>query len=434
MKRLPSIRQRLSIALVGITLAWGVAVSAVVWVVVHHAVDELLDSRLQESAEILFGLLSVNVAQLPLNSGGSLPAPPHEEHLVWQIVSDSNRVLLRSHRAPDQPLSLSGSKGFTSVDGGWRVYGLGFDGNGRVLYVAQRSTEREAARAKAATATAAAALVVGLIGALWLRSRVRRELEPISELSASVALFDPLAPDARLAASTRAELVPMQNAINDLGARLAKRLVRERAFSAHAAHALRTPLAGMVAQLAVAQRLVPPEAQPQLKRAREAADRMRRVVTALLTLFRASADPKVESVNLADLVTHLSLEKLSVKVEGNERIEADPDLLAAALMNLLDNSLRYGARKVTVSSRRAESGSSVVVSDDGAGVDENERERLQQALEKQNYEGQTGLGLMLADLVARAHGGRVLLLPTNTGFSVELGLGVTNIDASTKTR
>ena len=50
----------------------------------------------------------------------------------------------------------------------------------------------------------------------------------------------------------------MVNAISGLGDRLASHVAHDDAFAAHAAHALRTPLAGMDAQLAVAIRQCDP--------------------------------------------------------------------------------------------------------------------------------------------------------------------------------
>jgi hypothetical protein len=47
---------------------------------------------------------------------------------------------------------------------------------------------------------------------------------------------------------------------------------------------------------------------------------------------------------------------------------------------------------------------------------------MEKALATQSYEGQTGLGLMLADLVARSHGGRLKLIPSDTGFAATLVL------------
>lgn len=423
MNRLPSIRQRLSRTLVLISLVWGVAVSAVVWLAVRHEVDELLDNTLQESAEILYGLLLFNAAQLPMQGGGSLPAPAHDEHTVWQIVSAGNEVLLRSHQAPPLPLAARHTAGLFSIGDEWRGFGIPFDATGRILYVAQRGAERREARLEAAELTAGAALAVGLMCALWLRSRVRRELDPIIEMSASVAHFDPLHPEQVLATATRAELVPMHDAILGLGERLAQRIASERAFSDHAAHALRTPLAGMVAQLAVAQRKSPPEAQPYLKRTREAADRLGRVVNALLTLFRVGAEVRWQQVEIADLVAHLPFETLSITACDLTQTSCDPDLLAAALMNLLDNSQRHGAAMVTVSARAELQGTCIIVSDDGTGLSDADLMRLQSALDEQSYEEQMGLGLMLADLVARAHGGRLRLIRSAAGCTVEIGLG-----------
>jgi two-component system OmpR family sensor kinase len=423
MNALPSIRRRLAQSLIGISLAWGLAVSVVVWLSVRHEVDELLDSTLQESAEILFGLLGFHATQLPLQGGGALPAPVHDEQLVWQIVSAERRVLLRSHRAPDAPLLDVQTRGFASVADAWRVYAMPFDDTGRVLFVAQRAGARRAAQLDAAAFTAGAALAVGLLCAVWLRARVRRELATVAELSDAVSHYDPVNGSAQLAKARRAELVPMHHAITDLGARLAQRLANERAFTAHAAHALRTPLAGMVAQLAVAQRELPPEAQPRLQRTREAADRLRRVVNALLTLFRAGAEPKWQAVDMAVLVSHLPFDGLTVTVSGAELVEADPDLLAAALLNLLDNALRHGAGQVAVRAVADGVETCLTLHDDGSGLAEAHRLRLQAALDQQHYEDTTGLGLMLADRVARAHGGSLHLLPVSAGCCVQLRLG-----------
>jgi signal transduction histidine kinase len=422
--RLPSIHQRLSRTLVLISLIWGIAVSTVVWLTVRHEVDELLDNTLHESAEILYGLLSSNLARLPVESGGPMPPPVHDERTVWQIVGAANDVRLRSQHAPPQPLAVQRSVGLSSFGEEWRVFGIPFEAGGNMLYVAQPGRERREARIEAAGLTSCAALVVGLLCAVWLRSRVRRELEPVIDMSEAVTAFDPLDAGSRLAAATRAELVPMRDAIHGLGARLAHRMANERTFAAHAAHALRTPLAGMVAQLAVAQRKAPPEVQVHLKRTREAADRLRRVVTALLTLFRTGDDVDWQPVDLTDLLAQLPFETLSVTTDARERVAGDPDLIAAAMMNLLDNSARHGAAAATVSAHVTPEGARIVVRDDGVGLAEPLRLRLQAALDAQAYDGQTGLGLMLADLVARAHGGHLRLVQAPGGCVVEIVLGM----------
>ena len=113
------------------------------------------------------------------------------------------------------------------------------------------------------------------------------------------------------------------------------------------------------------------------------------------------------------------MEGLAVEVSGGPEIDADADLLAAALLNLLDNALRHGAKRVTLSMPRP---GVLRLLDDGPGVEPARRQSLQAAIDAEAYEGRTGLGLMLADLVARAHGGGLSLPDLGPGFAVELRL------------
>ncbi|MDP1535392.1 MAG: ATP-binding protein, partial [Rubrivivax sp.] len=172
--------------------------------------------------------------------------------------------------------------------------------------------------------------------------------------------------------------------------------------------------------LAVALRECPPALQPRLQRVRDAAGRLQRVVAALLSLFRAGIELQRARVDLGALLARLPVDGLALRVEGGAAIDADPDLLTAALLNLLDNSLRCGARHVVISQPQP---GTVRLADDGAGVSAERRAALQDALDRQAYDGATGLGLMLADLVARAHGG-ALQLPAldGSGFVADLHL------------
>lgn len=423
---LPSIRGRLSRALVATALAWGVVVTAAVWVVVRHEVDELLDDALHESAEILGALLGADADPGVTRRGvaGVMPAPPHDERLIWQLVDASGtQVLLRSHKAPEAPLRNGRQTGFGDADGGWRVIGLVLPGPPeRLLYVAQDGQERQEAQTEAARYTAGAALGIGLLAVAWLRRQVGRELTTLTTMSSAVAAYDPVADPVALPSADRQELEPVRAAIVALGSRLARRLQGERAFTAHAAHALRTPLAGVDAQLALALREAPEALRPRLERTREATRRLHRVVTALLALFRSGAEPVRQRLDLRSLVMHLPFPTLSIHVAEAVPLPADPDLLLAALLNLVDNAVRHGARQVTLSSR-AESpagGWIVRIEDDGAGMSAATRESLQQAIDAQRYEALPGLGLMLADQVARAHAGGVRLVPAESGCVVEL--------------
>jgi signal transduction histidine kinase len=412
---IPSIRGRLANALLTWSVLWSLGVALAVGIAAQHEVNELLDESLQSTARVL-------AAALRQSANGSLdeamPASDDGE-FAWQLVAADARVLRRSANAPASALRATATAGFSDTPE-WRIFGNALGAEGRMVYVAHTQRERVEARGEVLLSAVLGALSIGLLGHLWLRFRVRRELSSLERLSDRLAGHDPLDAAHTLGAPERAELAPMHRAIDDLGTRLARRIALERAFSSHAAHALRTPLAGMDAQLAVALRECPPEVQPRLARVREASGRLQRVVRSLLDLFRAGNEPQRQRVEVRALLAHLPVEGLALAVDAGAPLHADPDLLAAALSNLLDNAQRHGARGVQVSQPAAQT---LRLHDDGPGVPHDKLASLRAGLAAQDYESRTGLGLMLADLVARAHGGALVLPDVASGFAVELHLG-----------
>ena len=263
------------------------------------------------------------------------------------------------------------------------------------------------------TEVALAALFAGapmtVLAVLWLRSRIRRELRPLRDLSERLAHYDPMQPGATLGAADREELQPVHAAIDALAGRLTRRVAHERAFTSHAAHALRTPLAGIDAQLAVALREAEAAAPAALAAGahggRTAAARRRRAAGHVPQRRRSAAEPDRRRSRWPPGFRSRDDDG----ARGTTPLDADADLVTAAVLNLIDNAQRHGARSVTFSTPAA---NVLRVHDDGPGVDPLRCRELRAAIDAQDYAGRTGLGLMLADLVARAHGGGLSLPET----------------------
>jgi signal transduction histidine kinase len=401
-----------------VALLWALAVSVAVWLTVRHEVEELLDDTLRGAAGVMApGLAGATLPPLP-----AVGADPADSY-AWQVVARAHggaaTVLARSALAPTAPWLDTPAAGFTDTPQ-WRVFGRTLGGEGRMLYVAQLQAEQLEATLEAAFGAALATLAVSLLAHLWLRAQTQRELAPLNRLSQRLARHDLLAPAATLGPPERAELAPVHAALDALATQLARRLANERAFSAHAAHSLRTPLAGIDAQLAVALREAPPALQPRLQRVRSAAGRLQRVVAALLALFRSGVEVGRTPLDLPALLARLPVDGLAVTVDARHPVQGDADLLSAALLNLLDNALRHGATALRLTTPAADV---LRLDDDGPGVDAARRRALQTAIDGGDAEAHTGLGLMLASLVARAHGGALSLPATDHGFAVELRLG-----------
>jgi two-component system OmpR family sensor kinase len=166
---------------------------------------------------------------------------------------------------------------------------------------------------------------------------------------------------------------------------------------------------------------------------RRAAQRLQGVVAALLTLFRSGAEPRWQRMTLESVAHRLPIAGVAVCTTGQSEVVADPDLLAAALANLLDNAAKHGATEAVVDTRTEGDQIVLRISDNGRGLAPDVRTRLADELRKETYGPPLGLGLMLADLVARAHGGRATLpeprgaAAGESGCVVELALARTEV-------
>lgn len=430
--RLPSLRRELVRLTTWVALGWLVVLAFTVTWAVRHEVDDLLDEALREAAEVMYGVLTT----APQLADGStslpqvLPAPAHDEKFVWQIVDGKGQVVRRSHKAPPTSLSDVKQAGWFDHGGQWRVYGVPMPGTEpKMLYVAQIAVERNEARYEAIGTVLLAALTVSLLWALLLRQRVDRTLRPLVELTRQIETYDPLKPETAPDHGARAETAAISEAVRSLGRRLAHKVRVEQAFAACAAHSLRTPLAGMDAQLALAQR-EPAGSQPlRLERVRAALTRLTRVVQSLLALFRAGEDWRLErrSCRLSELLAEIPVEGLAVTVDQDIQFTADPNLTTIALVNLLDNAVRFGARHVRLHGASDSQSVCLRVQDDGAGITPERWQQVTGALDAPESGGGLGLGLRLAAMVAQAHGGRLVLpkpLPEQIGFLVEVWLAV----------
>ena len=429
---LPSLRAELLRLTTLVALSWLLVLALTVSWAVRHEVNDLLDEALREAAEVMYGVLATapQGAQAPMALPEVLPAPAHDEKFVWQIVDGQGQVLRRSHKAPHTSFSPKPRLGWFDEGRSWRVYGIQLgEGRPQTLYVAQIGSERREATHEALATVLLVAVTVSLIWALLLRQRVDRTLRPLLDLTREIEAFDPLNPATAPAHGQRAETAAISEAVRALGSRLARKVRLERAFSACAAHSLRTPLAGMDAQLALAQREPPGSAPQRLARARAALTRLTRVVQSLLALFRAGEDwgLQLRECRLSQLMAEIPLEGLDVVVETDVAFVADPDLITIALVNLLDNAVRFDAQHVRLSGSVLDGQVRLRLEDDGTGISEARWREVQQALEAVDGGAGIGLGLRLAALVAQAHGGQLILPPPDgerRGFAVVLSLAL----------
>jgi signal transduction histidine kinase len=220
----------------------------------------------------------------------------------------------------------------------------------------------------------------------------------------------------------RCELDRVNDILDRIRGHLKQTGDQQRRFAADAAHELRTPVAGLRAQLEEAQ-LHPGETPlPELlNHALRDVDRLQQIITDLLLLVQLETGmiAAEEPVDLAELVrTQVGMRddeiRVSLRLDSGVTVNAIPTLIARAFTNLFDNAQRHAAQVVEVQVRRNGGSAEMAVTDDGPGIAAPDREsvfdvftRLDTARDRDR--GGTGLGLALARNIAVVHDGTLVV-------------------------
>lgn len=219
--------------------------------------------------------------------------------------------------------------------------------------------------------------------------------------------------------------------LNDV-TRLRRLETVRRDFIANVSHELRTPVTsikGFAETLLDGAINEPSDAERFLKIIVNQAERLNAIVGDLLSISRLERDAEgdevpLEEVRLAEAI-EAALDVCELKARGaGVRLVRDcpedlvaraaPALLEQALVNLVDNAIKFssGGAVVTVSAAADADEIAVSVGDQGGGI---EREHLPRLFERfyrvdqarSRDLGGTGLGLAIVKHVAQVHGGRV---------------------------
>jgi signal transduction histidine kinase len=237
------------------------------------------------------------------------------------------------------------------------------------------------------------------------------------------------------------ELNTLSRTINGMLDQIEQLVHGVRNVSNSIAHDLRTPLAELRSRLEELALIRPPPEQTfgEIDGAVADVDQVIRIFDALLRLaeidagLRRSGFVAVDAADLAATAVEfyapaaeLKGIALNFRAEGPTAAAGDPVLLAQALSNLIDNALKFtpneGRIDVSVQSR---SGGSVDISvaDNGPGIDDAEKAKVVERFYRGDASRGTpgvGLGLSLAQAVAKLHGSTLELSDLDPGLRVLL--------------
>ena len=275
-----------------------------------------------------------------------------------------------------------------------------------------------------------AALILAVVGGYLLAGRA---LSPIGAMAAKAR---------EITAERLSERLPVENphdefgrlamVFNDTFLRLEDSFARLRRFTADASHELRTPLTAIrsVGEVGMDENMDAASCREVIGSMLEETDRLTKMVDSLLTLSRADAGTvpfRRETIDLAalafevtDWLQVLAEEKgqtLTVAAPSPVFAEADLATLRQAVINLLDNAIKYTPQggKVQITAGTTPGGeATLAVSDDGPGIAAEHREEIYERFYRvdpgrSREVGGAGLGLSIVKWAVESNGGRIEL-------------------------
>ncbi|WP_395665664.1 sensor histidine kinase [Methylocella sp.] len=297
-------------------------------------------------------------------------------------------------------------------------------------------------------------VAIGALGGLWVARRVLTRVDAITERAHAIVIGDL---SGRLpVAGTGDELDRLVVNLNAMLDRIALLMTGLKQVTDNIAHDLKTPLTRLRGRAETALRFsrTSDDYREALEKVIDESDRLIQIFDALLKIARAEAGSPPEGATDFDagaLVADVGeLYEPAVEDQGLTLgldvapgliVRGSRELIGQAVVNLVDNALKYGAapapeteatgeaapapRRVELAARRVGGAVEISVADHGPGVPEADRDRVLDRfvrLENSRSRPGSGLGLSLAAAVARLHRGALRLEDNTPGLRVVLRL------------
>lgn len=214
-------------------------------------------------------------------------------------------------------------------------------------------------------------------------------------------------------------------------ARGRERLDRDRSdLVATVAHELRSPLTGVkgfvTTLLSKWDRLNDEQKKLMLTTVSTDAERLSRLITELLDVARIDTGRlplyprEIDAVPILERVVdsvRAGTSRAIATEHANERAAAfaDPDKFVQVATNLVDNAVRHGEGRVTVTTESGPLGLRITVDDQGEGIPEALRHRVFTKFWNRGARGGSGLGMYIVNGLVRVHGGELSILDAPGG-------------------
>jgi len=432
--KIATLRARVTLWSVGVvTIALALFAAGAAWSLRQELIENLDKDIKAEAHDFFIALKQQRVDWRDRRSVEAL-FDQSKQLRYLEIRNDAGDVLYRSQELEKGPAFLMPGRAKQNVTWNGRAVRFGvFHQDGIVLSVGGETkeiTETVEQLLLAYVVVLPIVIVAVAFGAWWIARRAVAPVEAIAAQAETISVSDL---HQRLpASSSQDEIAHLTSVLNGMFDRLQRSFDQVARFTSDASHELKTPLALMRAEAesALNARNSAPDQRELCANVIKQCLQLSQIVDGLLFLSRADNRHlalEQETVDLTSLVRELREDAeilalplnltLQCNLPSELRVRGDRRLLSRALMNLIDNAIKYNhaGGAVVVSALVHRETAVITIRSNGDGI-------LGEAKEKvfdRFYRGDSlsgdvatghGLGLSIAREIARAHNGDVTLL------------------------
>tara|TARA_R110001583_G_scaffold140307_3_gene292577 strand:- start:172 stop:1521 length:1350 start_codon:yes stop_codon:yes gene_type:complete len=427
--RLPhSLQARLGLSLgILLTLLW-IAAALVTTVTLRHDMDRVFDSALEETAQRLLPLAVVEIVGRE-DAGvtqqlGVIRA--HDEFFTYIVRDRDGRILLQSHAADLAVFPDYDGPGFRQTATHRLFNDDALQGTIRIT-VAEPLDHRANVARGILLGLGLPLLIVIPVALLAIMFAVRTGFKSLRRFRNSLDARNAQDLSQVSADDLPSEIGPLAVTLNTLLERLREAFEAERSFAANAAHELRTPLAGAIAQ---AQRLrtetTDAAAATRATEIEETLKRLTRRTERLMQLARAEggrlhSDHELDlrlavRIVIEDMQRGEHAPGITLDLPGAPVLSSlDPDALGILCRNLVENAIRHGSDNCPVDVILTPDGE-LIVDNDGPVVPQDHLARLTERFQRGDpWRDGSGLGLFIVAAIAKRTGSVLTLASPRPG-------------------
>ena len=266
---------------------------------------------------------------------------------------------------------------------------------------------------------------LAVVGAYIATKRISMPLSRLSRAAEQIKKGGKVHP---LPLDNVVEFSEVSEAFNEMSDNLSKISEERRFLLASVSHDIRTPLT----RLRIASEMLPNQSHEIKESMEQDIQEINEIINQFLDFARGFEDEPVAPVNLGKFLKEIQrkharmgqnfkLKKKNIRSNIPKKLFIDLRLSAfqRCLDNLINNAFFYSKGNVEMQATLFEESFSVSIIDDGPGIPEQQKAKLLKPFERVDEArgniGGSGLGLTIADRIARAHSGKLELINLKKG-------------------